>query len=162
MTRLVRTDSSNVDFRNMVKLLDADLRLGDGEEHGFYATFNKIDHLGQVLVAYLDNEPVACGAFKPFDDDAVEIKRMFVTPEYRGRQIALQVLTELEKWANELNYKACVLETGKKQPEAIGLYAKQVIRLYPIMASIRELKTAFACVKLFKPLSVNFHINCVL
>jgi len=131
MTSLIRTDSSNVDFRNLVNLLDADLRIRDGEEHGFYATFNKIDHIVNVVVYYLDGIPVGCGAFKPFDSESVEIKRMFVSPEYRCKGTALLVLNELEKWAHELNYKACVLETGRKQPEAIALYQKAGYKLIP-------------------------------
>ncbi len=131
MTGLIRTDSFNTDFHQLVTLLDADLRIRDGEEHGFYAAFNKIDRLGNVVVFYMDNLPVGCGAFKFFDDDSVEIKRMFVLPEYRGKGIALRVLAELENWAHELNYKACVLETGIKQPEAIALYQKAGYQFIP-------------------------------
>jgi len=131
MNSISRTDSSNTDFRALVKMLDEDLRVRDGDEHAFYESFNKIDYLNNVVVFYLDGVPVGCGAFKPFDSDAVEIKRMFVLPGFRNRKIARQVLNELEKWAKELNFKACVLETGKKQPEAIGLYQKAGYLLIP-------------------------------
>lgn len=124
MAKLIRTDSSDTDFQGLVKLLDADLRIRDGEDHAFYAQFNKIDALKHALVVYINNKPVACGAFKPFTDSSVEIKRMFVHPDYRGQGIAQQVLTELEKWAAELGNTNCVLETGQKQPEAIQLYLK--------------------------------------
>jgi putative acetyltransferase len=56
--------------------------------------------------------------------DAMEIKRMFVTPASRGKGVAAAVLAELEKWAAELSFSACLLETGKRQPEAIRLYTK--------------------------------------
>ena len=49
---------------------------------------------------------------------------MFVLPGYRGHGIGLNILKELELWALELNYTECILETGKKQPEAISLYQK--------------------------------------
>jgi len=124
MLQLIRTDSSNTDFQELVKLLDADLRIRDGEDHAFYAQFNKIDTLKNALVAYINNKPVGCGAFKPFTDSTVEIKRMFVHPDYRGQGIAQELLTELEKWAAELGNTNCVLETGQKQPEAIQLYLK--------------------------------------
>ena len=100
MINLVRTDASNPGFRSLVLLLDADLRIRDGDEHSFYAAFNKIDNLGYVVVACLNDIPVCCGAFKPFETETVEIKRMFVAPEHRGKGIALTVLTELEKWAS--------------------------------------------------------------
>jgi putative acetyltransferase len=124
MAELIRTDSSDTDFQGLVKLLDADLRIRDGEDHAFYAQFNKIDTLRHALVAYVNNIPVGCGAFKPYTESSVEIKRMFVHPEYRGQGIAQAVLTALEKWASELGHKNCVLETGLKQPEAIRLYQK--------------------------------------
>jgi putative acetyltransferase len=121
---LVRTNSDNSDFRELVALLDADLQIRDGAEHSFYAQFNKIDKIREVVVAYENEKAVGCGAFKEFSADAAEIKRMFVRPENRGRGIAGKILTELETWAKELNCSECVLETGVKQPEAIGLYQK--------------------------------------
>jgi len=124
MADLIRTDSSDTDFQKLVNLLDAELRIRDGDDNAFYAQFNKIDALKHALVAYVNNKPVGCGAFKPFSDSSVEIKRMFVDPDYREQGIAQQVLTELEKWAAELGNKNCVLETGQKQPEAIKLYLK--------------------------------------
>lgn len=131
MTQLIRTDSSNTDFRNLVKLLDDDLRIRDGEEHSFYAAFNKIDHINNVVVSYLNSVPVGCGAFKQLDNETAEIKRMFVLSGYRGKGIALQVLTELEKWAHDLKYTSCILETGVKQPEAIALYLKAGYKIIP-------------------------------
>ncbi len=124
MTNLVRTNSDNADFRKLVRLLDEDLQIRDGDEHSFYAQFNKIDKIRHVVVAYEDGEAVGCGAIKEYAKGAAEIKRMFVRPENRGRGIAGQILTELETWAKELNYSECILETGIKQPEAIRLYQK--------------------------------------
>ena len=131
MRQLVRTTSENPDFRTLVQLLDQDLAERDGAEHGFYAQFNKIANLDHVVVAYQAGEPVGCGAFKPFETDSVEIKRMFVQPAHRGQGVAQAVLAELEKWAAELDYSACVLETGKKQPEAIALYQRSGYALTP-------------------------------
>ena len=131
MLQLVRTDSDNPDFRALVRLLDQDLQVRDGAEHAFYAQFNKVDAIRHAVVAYFGDEPVGCGAFKPFEADAVEIKRMYVQPAHRGRGIAQAVLTELENWARELAYTGCVLETGLKQPEAIRLYQKSGYQLIP-------------------------------
>jgi GNAT superfamily N-acetyltransferase len=127
----IRTASTQRDFRTLVALLDQELRIRDGAEHGFYATFNTIDSLGHVVVAYLDTVPVGCGAVKRYSDGIAEIKRMFVPLEYRGKGIAGVVLAELEKWAAELGFTECILETGKKQPEAIRLYTKSGYTLIP-------------------------------
>ena len=131
MLHLTRTTSENPDFRDLVQLLDKDLRTRDGDEHAFYAQFNKIDKINHVVVAYQNDEPVGCGAFKEFNQELVEIKRMFVLPAHRGQGVAQAVLGELEQWAQELHYVGYVLETGKKQPEAIRLYQKSHYTLIP-------------------------------
>jgi putative acetyltransferase len=129
MTTFQRTDSDNSDFQELVMLLDADLQIRDGAEHGFYAQFNKIANIRNVVVCYIDHQPVGCGAFKEYDQNSVEIKRMFVRPEYRNQGLGLAILKELEKWAAESNFSAAILETGKKQPEAITLYQKAGYRI---------------------------------
>ena len=124
MVTITRSDSDHPDFIQLVRLLDADLAARDGSDHSFYSQFNKIAKIRHTLVAYEDGKPIACGAMKEFNSDAMEIKRMYTIPEKRGKGIAARVLAELEKWAGELSYKKCVLETGKRQPEAIELYTK--------------------------------------
>lgn len=126
-----RTDSSDPDFVSLVKLLNKDLAIRDGDEHAFYAQFNKIDSIKNVIVCYENNTPIGCGAFKPFEEGSVEVKRMYVQPEVRGKGIGQQILFALEKWAAELGHDTCVLETGKKQPEAIALYQKSGYQLTP-------------------------------
>lgn len=122
--KIIRTNSENKDFVALVKLLDADLAIRDGEDHAFYDQFNKIDSLKNVVVCYAEKIPVGCGAFKPFEVDSVEIKRMYTLPQQRGKGFASSILNELEIWAKELGFTSAVLETGIKQPEAIALYKK--------------------------------------
>tara|TARA_R110002167_G_scaffold91083_25_gene245058 strand:+ start:1078 stop:1563 length:486 start_codon:yes stop_codon:yes gene_type:complete len=126
-----RTTSDDLDFIQLVELLDKDLADRDGEDHGFYAQFNAISHLKHTIVLYIGNKAVACGALKAFDKTAMEIKRMYVMPEFRGKSFATTILKELEHWAAELGYSKCVLETGKRQPEAIALYQKNGYRIIP-------------------------------
>jgi putative acetyltransferase len=124
MPTIIRTDSNNSDFIELVKLLDADLAVKDGEDHPFYAQFNKIDKIRYVVMAYENEKPLGCGAIKEYDAETMEIKRMFVLPESRNRGIAAKILAELEGWASELSCTRCILETGKRQQEAIALYKK--------------------------------------
>jgi putative acetyltransferase len=131
MIALQRTDSDNNDFVALVKLLDADLAIRDGEEHAFYAQYNKIDKIKYVVLAYEKGKALGCGALKEFEPGTMEVKRMYVLPEGRNKGIASQLLTELEKWARELSYTRCILETGLKQPEAIGLYKKNGYQQIP-------------------------------
>jgi len=131
MIQLLRTDSGNADFRRLVVSLDAYLREKDGEDHAFYNQFNKIDHIRHVVVAYADGKAAGCGAIKKYDEQSAEIKRMFVDPAFRGRGIAALILTELERWAAELNFSSCILETGKGQTEAVRLYRKANYQVIP-------------------------------
>ena len=124
MITLKRTNSENLDFIELVRFLDADLAERDGDEHSFYDQFNKIDKIKYAIVAYENEQPAGCGAIKEFAPHIMEVKRMYTLPNSRGRGIASGVLVELEIWATELGYKKCILETGKKQPEAIELYKK--------------------------------------
>lgn len=146
MLKILRTDSENEDFGKLVRLLDADLAVRDGAEHAFYAQFNKIDSIKNAVVAYENGEPVGCGAFKKYDSETVEIKRMFVRPADRGRGLGVEILTELENWAKESGYKFAVLETGKKQPEAIRLYQKSGYELIPNYGQYAGVKNS-VCMK---------------
>ncbi len=148
MINLVRTDSGNSRFRELVALLDRDLQIRDGEEHSFYAQFNKIDKIREVVVAYENEKAIGCGAFKKYSADVAEIKRMFVRPENRGRGIAGQILNELETWAKELKFSECVLETGVKQPEAIGLYKKSGYKKTPSYGQYLNVKNSVCMKKL--------------
>ena len=126
-----KTNSNNTDFRILVAELDADLKIRDGEDHAFYAELNKIDKIKYVIVAYDGKSPVGCGAIREYSDDTMEVKRMYVVPNRRGLGIATEILKNLEKWAADLNFKKCLLETGKNQPEAIALYQKNKYRIVP-------------------------------
>ncbi|TCK66741.1 acetyltransferase (GNAT) family protein [Winogradskyella wandonensis] len=121
---LIRTTSKNPDFIELVKQLDAYLKITDGDEHEFYNQFNSIEALNNVVVAYDNITPIGCGAFKPFNDNSVEIKRMYVLPEARTAGVGKQILKDLEDWAAILGYTSCILETGKRQAEAVKFYRK--------------------------------------
>jgi putative acetyltransferase len=131
MLRLLRTDSTHQDFIKLVKSLDDYLAVIDGKEHSFYNQFNKIDMIKHAVVAYENKEPVSCGAMKEFSPGVMEIKRMYTSPEHRGKGIAAKILAELESWAVEMSYEKCVLETGKRQSEAVNLYRKNGYQRIP-------------------------------
>ena len=131
MIKLLRTDSQNPDFIALVKYLDAELAKRDGSDHSFYGQFNTIDKIKHAVVAYENDQPIGCGAIKEYASDTMEVKRMYTSPGGRGKGIATTVLTELETWAAELSYERCILETGKRNPEAIALYKKSGYTLIP-------------------------------
>lgn len=129
--KIARTDSDNPDFRKLVEQLDQMLRVTDGEEHPFFAQFNKLDSIKNVVVAYSDNVPAGCGSMKQYSDGIAEIKRMFVTEQYRKNGIAKKILTELELWAYELNYSDCILETARMLTDAVNFYKNSGYEVIP-------------------------------
>ena len=152
MVRLLRTNSENKDFIELVKYLDSELAQRDGEDHSFFAQFNKIDKIKYVVIAYENDLPISCGAIKEFDENSMEVKRMFTSIEHRGKGIASMVLAELEKWSYDLSFSKCILETGIKQPEAIGLYKKNGYKLIPNYGQYVEVESSRCFEKKLKTL----------
>jgi GNAT superfamily N-acetyltransferase len=76
-----------------------------------------------VLVAWDDEgSPLGCGALRPLEPGAAELKRMYVVPAARGRGVSRLLLDGLEAAARTRGWTTLRLETGPRQPEAAGLY----------------------------------------
>jgi putative acetyltransferase len=129
--RITRTTSSNGDFISLVQLLDTELHSRYGASQAFYDQFNRVDQIKNVIILYSNEKPVGCGAFKMYSENCVEIKRMFVLGENRGKGYAFKILSELEQWAREMGYSSFVLETGINQTEAIRLYQRSGYKIIP-------------------------------
>jgi len=115
------------DARVLVAAALDDLRGRYGDGDGDATPIDPADFeppRGAFLVAYLDGEPVASGAWRGrgADGTTAEIKRMYTAPAARGRGIARAVLAGVERSAREHGRSRIVLETGDRQPEAIQLY----------------------------------------
>jgi putative acetyltransferase len=148
MLQLIRTDSENSDFQKLVILLDKELAIVDGDDHAFYSQFNKIDNLKQVILAYEGETVMGCGAIKEFSENTMEIKRMYVLKDQRGKGIASKIVTELENWTKELGFKKCILETGKKQVDAVNLYIKNKYQQIPNYAQYAEVEASICFEKI--------------
>ncbi|RPA69984.1 GNAT family N-acetyltransferase [Cyclobacteriaceae bacterium YHN15] len=131
MITFKRTNSLNPDFIQLVKHLDAELAITDGEDHSFYNQFNKLHDIRYVILAFDDKIAVGCGAIKVYNSVTMEVKRMYVADGHRGKGIAGDILIELETWAKELGFSRCILETGTRQDAAIVLYKKSGYRIIP-------------------------------
>ncbi|MFV5685737.1 GNAT family N-acetyltransferase [Flavobacterium sp. GB2R13] len=121
---ITKTTSESQDFIDLIAALDTSLWECYPELKTNYWRNNVIELNPNVVIIYLDDKAVACGCFKKYDKDTIELKRMFVSPEARGMGLAQKILHELELWAHELGFSLSVLETLYKQKEAIGLYQK--------------------------------------
>ena len=126
-----RTNSEDNDFHQLVAILDKDLTGRYGEGQVFFSQFNKLSQAYHVVLLYMGNDAISCGAIKAYDEKTVEVKRMFTKKDMRGKGLAYCVLSELETWAKEMGYDQMILETGILQPEALHLYQKFGFELIP-------------------------------
>jgi GNAT superfamily N-acetyltransferase len=149
-TILIRTDSSNPDFQALVKLLNAELTVYNGNDNDFYMQFNKTENIRHVVVAYDDKTPVGCGTIKEFSPDTAEVKRMYVSNDARGKGIGKKVLAELEEWARELKYKYIVMETGKFLSAAVNLYKNSGYEIIPNYEPYTEIEKSVCFRKIIK------------
>ena len=129
--KIKKTSATDLHFKSLIGLLDKDLAITDGEEHDFYHQFNGTEQIKHVLLGYIGDTPVSCGAFKVLNTKEVEIKRMYTDAYYRGKGYAEQLLSALEKWAAEEGFTSCILETGTRQKAAIALYHKCGYQIIP-------------------------------
>ena len=133
MTRVIREmNAASADAMLLIRALDADL-----EARYPGAVIHSIDPEtfaaagGIFLIAYADNQPVACGALRAAADGSCEVKRMFVLATQRRRGHARAVLAALEDRARQVDAPVLLLETGDAQPEAVRLYQSAGYRPVP-------------------------------
>jgi putative acetyltransferase len=124
-----RTTANDEDFQLLVKKLDHELWNELKEDQATYDQYNIVIDIPTAVVIYSDNEPVACGCFKKFNEQTVEIKRMFVQKDHRGKGLSKKILAELEQWAKEKKYQFSVLETSIHFTAAKKLYASNGYRV---------------------------------
>lgn len=128
--KLERVEWADDDVQRLVSQQQAELAERYGDEDVDDGVAN-----GELQAAVLvreDVEVVAVGALRDpapaFGEGTGELKRMYVLPSHRRRGLSRLVLRELEAIAVERGLSRLVLETGVKQPEAIGLYVSEGYR----------------------------------
>lgn len=130
MVALERVDWADTDLQRLVAehKTEIDDRYGTEEVPEVDPSTVRAAVLGRV-----DDEAVACGILThpvpSFEGTTGELGRMFVAPGHRRKGIAKELLRELEAAAVALKFEQLVLETGIKQPEAIGLYSSEGYRI---------------------------------
>ncbi len=152
-----RTNGSDPDFGLLISHLDNELWNELKEDQATYDQYNKVPDIQTALVMYINENPAAIGCFKKFNDDTVEIKRMFVEKKFRGQGLSKLILDELEKWAMEQEYQYAVLETSIHFTAARTLYANAGYEIIENYAQYKGLEES-VCMrkKLEKPVSSEF------
>ncbi len=129
----VRTDGKNEDFIENCRLLDMDLdrRVGKQIKREKYEKFNQLDEIRETIVVYDHGRAVGGGAIRRYDDENVELKRVFVHNEYQGQGIGSRLVSLLIEWAAELGYRRMILETGELLAESCAVYKKLGFAVIP-------------------------------
>ena len=118
------TDGADEDFQTFyLKTEEYYSRIVGGEDNrrGFIP-YNISDSISDVLIAYSDGKAVACAGLKRYSDEDVEVKRVWVEPDFRRLHIARDMMDRLEEKAYEMGYKRLILQTRPIMEDAVGLY----------------------------------------
>ena len=129
----VRCDGTSEDFIENCRLLDEDLdrRVGKVIKRDKYTQFNLLDKIHEAIVVYQDGKPIGGGAIRAYDETTIELKRVFVRPEYQGNGVGTTLVSKLIEWAKELGYQRMILETGDLLAESVHVYSKLGFRKIP-------------------------------
>lgn len=127
------TDGTHPDFVSLCEQLDAHLTAesSEVEMRTIYNQHNVRDHIHDVFIAYVDDMPVGCAAFKQYRQGTAEVKRVFVHPAHRGKHIADALMDALEHHARQAGYRTLILETGRTLAAAHALYRKRGYAVIP-------------------------------
>jgi putative acetyltransferase len=147
MIEIIQTDSTNDNFRILISKLDKELFNRYGQIQNSFKKQNIIETSAKVILVKVDDKPVGCGCYKKYNEDTVEIKRMYIDTKFRGQGLSKIILGELENLAKESGYKNTILETGNKQPEAIGLYKKSGYKLIENYGKYKGIETSICMTK---------------
>ena len=160
----IRTDGKNKDFIENCRLLDEDLdrRVGRKIKRDKYKKYNQLDKIQEAIVVYKNNKAVGGGAIRRYDDENVELKRVFVHTEYQGQGIGSELVSLLIKWAEELGYQRMILETGELLAESCAVYRKAGFEVIPNYAPYENMPESLCMAKNLKGKAEENMINVYL
>lgn len=133
MMKFEYTNGSNSDFIELCHALDEFLNelVGGEENRAEYIPYNMIDDIHDVIIAYDNDTPVGCAAFKKYDNECAEVKRVFIKQEYRGKGFSRKLMELLESNAKKKGYRYLILESGEPLVAAMALYRKLGYKIIP-------------------------------
>lgn len=122
--QIVITNGNDERFIMLCKQLDDYLNeiVGGEKQRQEYVQLNSLQEIHDVVLLIEEQAAVGCGSFKHYDDDTVELKRIFIRDDFRGRNLGQLMITELENIARKEGYRKAILETGKPLTRAFHLY----------------------------------------
>ena len=130
------TDGNDKDFQRFyLKTEEYYSQIVGGKKNrtGFIP-YNLSESISDVLIAYADCKAAGCAGLKRYSDQDVEIKRVWVEPEWRGKHIATALMDQIEDKARQMGFKRAILQTRPIMPDAVGLYESRgyvLVENYP-------------------------------
>lgn len=120
------TDGTNPDFEKFYQITEDYYSkiVGGINNRKDFVPYNISDNIQSVIIAYLNEYPVACAGTKEYSESDVEIKRVWVEPQYRNRYIATEMMQMIEMEAEQSGYKRAILQTREIMTDAVKLYSK--------------------------------------
>lgn len=120
------TDGTNETFHRFYLITEEYYSkiVGGVENRKAFIPYNISMSIQDVLIAYIDDVPVACSGLKKYSEKDIEIKRVWVEPEYRGHHIATDIMEIIENKARQLDFQRTILQTREIMTDAVELYIK--------------------------------------
>ncbi len=134
-------------------IAELDQRYPEEENGGGLELHEVVPPHGVFLLVRVGGQPVACGAVRRLEGQVAELKRMYVEPRWRGQGLARRLLVKLEEMSRQLGFEKIRLETGIRQPEAIGLYETSGYRRIPAYGEYEGSELSVCFEKSLSPLA---------
>lgn len=127
------TDGSNPDFIALCHQLDDFLNqlVGGEQNRAQYLPYNTLEDIHHVVLLWDGERSIGCAAFKEYDRERAEVKRVFLCREYRGKGLGRQLLETLEALARQKGYAYLILESGEPLTAAMKLYRSMGYEMIP-------------------------------
>jgi len=147
--QIIYTNGNHPDFLTLCNELDhsLDVAMGGFDKREKFVPFNQANTMDMVVILYSEETPIACGAYRQYNDCTAEIKRMFVNETYRGLGYGKTILKELIKITKEKNFQRLILETGDFLIAAVALYKSMGFKVIPNYAPYENMSESL-CLEL--------------
>ncbi|MDE7290511.1 MAG: GNAT family N-acetyltransferase [Treponemataceae bacterium] len=146
--QFIYTNGENPDFIELCRSLDDFLNelVGGEENRAEYVPYNRLSDIHDAIIAYDGEISVGCAAFKKYDDECAEVKRVFIKQEYRGKGISRELMKRLENAAKEQGFRCLILESGEPLVAAMSLYRKIGYEVIPNYGQYKDMPDS-VCMK---------------
>lgn len=144
----IKTNGENIDFVCMCVKLDEYLDgiVGEKKQRAQYTQYNTLDSIHDVILIYDNDIVVGSGAYKIYDKETVEMKRIYIDEPYRGLGLGDKLMLYLEADAREKEYQYAILETGAPLVAATCLYKKRGYTVIPNYGQYKDMPES-VCMK---------------